>query len=161
MRFLILLVLPALLLFAACGNDDDTSTTTDSGAPSLSAETSVTASAPAGSTTSTPSPRPTADPTPSPTRRDVASDHFGENIGDPISYLATKVTGPPAAVPCPFIRAEVVVDCTAEGYGRIAVDIEPVLEVSECRALTTTAGDLIAASCTTVDGAFYFYKIEE
>jgi hypothetical protein len=167
---LIALALPALLAFAACGGDDDSDDPTPE--PSRTAASGTVtpdATATEGPTdaptdTEAPTSQETPEPTPTPTRRPVDYDHYGENITDILGYYNTQFgSGVVVPVPCPYDVADGVIDCTAEGYGRIALDIEPFGgEVTECRAILSPGGvDLVAASCSTSTPATFFYKIVE
>lgn len=166
MRFLIPLLPPALLLAAACGGDDDGGDTagTPSDTAASRAETKDASSTETADATGTRTFQPTPLSTESPIRRPVAYDHYGENITDILGYYNSKF-GNGVAVPviCPYDPTDIVIDCTAEGYGRIALDIEPFGgDVTECRAMLSPGGaELVAASCNVSTLATFFYKIVE
>ncbi len=161
MRFLTPLFLIALLVAAACSGDDD-----DDTAKPSSTESPTSTQAEASETEdSSPTPESTTfvfEVTNSPTKRAVAFDHYAEAVTDILGYYASTFgTGVVEPVPCPYEEADGVINCTAEGYGRIALDILPTGGVTECRALLSPGGDLVAAGCSTDIPAGYFYKIVE
>lgn len=167
MRFLLLLLLPALLLAAACGGDDDdasSSTPTNSETESVPASRSPTPTATAqeAGDTETAMPTPTSTPfeTVAPTRRaGINADFFAENTSDILAVLRGVI---PANVPCPYDAAEVVIDCSSEGYGRIALDLEPQGAITQCQAVTNPDnGALLAVSCNTDTPSLWFYRLVE
>lgn len=166
MRFLLLLLLPALLLAAACGGDDDdasSSTPTNSETESVPASRSPTPTATAQEAEDTETAMPTASTpfeTVAPTRRaGITADFFAENTSDILAVLRGVI---PANVPCPYDAAEVVIDCSSEGYGRIALDLEPQGAITQCQAVTNPDnGALLAVSCNTDTPSLWFYRLVE
>lgn len=167
MRFLLLLLLPVLLLAAACGGDDDDSSTstpteneTESPAPTRSPTPTATEQEAEDTGTATESVPPTPFETEAPTTRPgVTADRFAQNTSDILGVLQGVV---PENVPCPYDAAQVVIDCSAEGYGRIALDLEPQGEITKCQAVTNPDNDaLLAVSCNTDTPSLWIYRLVE
>jgi hypothetical protein len=73
-------------------------------------------------------------------------------------------TATPGISACTYDASDVTIDCSAGGYGRIALDPAPTgADTWNCRALITPDGRLVGASCTTGPGATvpnsFFYAI--
>lgn len=164
--FPLLLPLLILSLLVACGGDDDDSSSTPS------ATTTKAASA-----TGTPTEEPTATPEdtgPTPTPQLIATpartlpadaDVLALLVLDVLTFLTQEVPGQaPVAVPCSsFEEEEAIIDCTAEGQGRIALDPPPSGGTNwACRALLRPADNtLFAASCVPSEGTTaFFYSVE-
>jgi len=166
MRFLLLMLLPILMLAGACGGDDDdasstpTANETESVAASHSPTPTATDDEAEDTETASPSPSPTPFETEAPTQRSgVTADRFAQNTSDILAVLRGVI---PENVPCPYDATQVVIDCSAEGYGRIALDLEPQGEITQCQAVTNPDnGALIAVSCNTDTPSLWFYRLLE
>jgi hypothetical protein len=63
-------------------------------------------------------------------------------------YERTMGTATPTYVPCPYDKSLGIVDCSAAGYGKIALDPVPSdSDVWNCKVLLTPAGVVVVASC--------------
>jgi hypothetical protein len=76
-------------------------------------------------------------------------------------YNDTFGTSEAIPVECPYDSQDAIIDCSTQGYGRIAVDPAPTGAADwVCRALLTPDNRLVAASCTGTTGqAFALYGL--
>jgi hypothetical protein len=155
-------LLLALTLAFACGGDDSSS---GSPSPSASAVASGSpTSSPGGSATPTPTPTIEAPITVAPSRSLPAADHTGIALLSPLSWLFQHVpSGQPATADCGYNATDGIIDCTAVGYGTIAIDPIPTgSDTWNCHALLTPAPEkaLFAANCVAGDGhVTYVYAV--
>ena len=156
MRIRTLSLTIALLILAmasACGDDDES----PSGSP-----TSDATATPA--TTLLPTASPPLFLTPS--RELPPADHAAIGVFDVLSFLEQNLNGGELKpVECTsFDAVQGIIDCTAQGYGTIAVD--PIPEATGellCRALLNPQDAFFGASCAgmLVSGSgAYFYSIQ-
>lgn len=158
MTTLAILMIAAALLAAAvaCGGDDDNASATltptapaSDGAPTATASTSATSTLPPKS------PVATNGLFVVPSRDLPAADHDAIGVFDVVGFLNQELNGSqPSPVPCAagIDITQGIIDCTAEGYGTIAVDPIPTgASTWTCRALLRPDNTLFAASCNGGD----------
>lgn len=71
---------------------------------------------------------------------------------DLVTFLKQTIgSGVSGAKPCPYEATDGIIDCSSQGYGRIALDPVPHgADQWDCRVELTPMGQAFAASCISV-----------
>ena len=160
----LVITLAALALAAACGGDDSPSATPGVSLSSATTAASGSPSSQGANATPTPTIQPQIPPQilVTPGRTLPAATHNALGVFDAVTYFKQELNGDiPVRKPCAGIDVLTgILDCTAAGYGTIAVDPIPVgAQTWDCGALLKPAGDFFGVSCTG-PGVSYIWAIQ-